>query len=269
MQGAAAKPAAERAVDCRIAEREQHAAFARGCRLQRGKFCRHLPDQFESRNGFRTWINAPAGIAIGGKALFDIGDAIPLAIDDRLRIEFRVGVSPFIQSVDEVFRVAQYCSCKDPGIVGHGQAVGDPFEDVQPGDLPTAVDDLIQPSLADTGGGGEPGLAHPRVLLHQVQQGPGVALAERLPGESILYLGDTARVPYGNKSAATVRRYAEIAARFLIERHVKALLIACNTASAYAIDALTSSSSVPVLGAVGASFSLAGGAAALRSVSAT
>jgi glutamate racemase len=76
------------------------------------------------------------------------------------------------------------------------------------------------------------------------------ALIERLPGESILYLGDTARVPYGNKSAATVRRYAEIAARFLVERRVKALLIACNTASAYAIDALSASSTVPVLGAV-------------------
>jgi glutamate racemase len=76
------------------------------------------------------------------------------------------------------------------------------------------------------------------------------ALTERLPAESILYLGDTARVPYGNKSAATVRRYADNAARFLVEREVKALLIACNTASAYAIDALSASSPVPVLGAV-------------------
>jgi glutamate racemase len=75
------------------------------------------------------------------------------------------------------------------------------------------------------------------------------ALCERLPGESILYLGDTARVPYGNKSAATVTRYAENAARFLLSRDVKALLIACNTASAYAIEALQRLP-VPVLGAV-------------------
>ncbi len=76
------------------------------------------------------------------------------------------------------------------------------------------------------------------------------AVRERLPNESILYLGDTARVPYGNKSAATVRRYAEIAARFLLTREVKLLLIACNTASAYAIETLRETMPVPVLGAV-------------------
>ncbi len=76
------------------------------------------------------------------------------------------------------------------------------------------------------------------------------AVRERLPNESILYLGDTARVPYGNKSAATVRRYAENAARFLLDRQVKLLLVACNTASAYAIDTLTETMPVPVLGAV-------------------
>jgi glutamate racemase len=76
------------------------------------------------------------------------------------------------------------------------------------------------------------------------------AVAGRSPAHSIVYLGDTARVPYGSKSATTVRRYAEIAARFLLARNVDLLLIACNTASAYAIDALTESSPVPVLGAV-------------------
>jgi len=76
------------------------------------------------------------------------------------------------------------------------------------------------------------------------------ALQERLPRESILYLGDTARVPYGNKSAATVTRYAENAARFLVERQVKMLLIACNTASAYAVESLSATMPVPVLGAV-------------------
>ena len=76
------------------------------------------------------------------------------------------------------------------------------------------------------------------------------AVRERLPQESILYLGDTARVPYGSKSAATVKRYADNAARFLLARDVKMLLIACNTASAYAIDALIATVPVPVIGAV-------------------
>ena len=76
------------------------------------------------------------------------------------------------------------------------------------------------------------------------------AIEERLPRHSIVYLGDTARVPYGNKSAQTVRRYADNAARFLLARNVDLLLIACNTASAYAIDALAEWSPVPVLGAV-------------------
>jgi glutamate racemase len=76
------------------------------------------------------------------------------------------------------------------------------------------------------------------------------AVMRALPEESILYLGDTARVPYGNKSAATVRRYAENAARLLLQRDVKALLVACNTASAYAVDALGAALPVPVLGAV-------------------
>jgi glutamate racemase len=76
------------------------------------------------------------------------------------------------------------------------------------------------------------------------------AVEARLPGHSIVYLGDTARVPYGNKSAHTVRRYADNAARFLLARNVDLLLIACNTASAYAIDALCAWSPVPVLGAV-------------------
>jgi hypothetical protein len=68
-----------------------------------------------------------------------------------------------------------------PGIIGHGQPAGDPFHDVEPGDPPAPVDDLIQPSLADAGGGREPGLAYPGVFLHQAQQGPGGTLAERMP----------------------------------------------------------------------------------------
>ena len=64
------------------------------------------------------------------------------------------------------------------------------------------------------------------------------ALRERLPHESYIYLGDTARLPYGTKTGETVIRYALQAAGALVEQHIKALVIACNTASAYAIPAL-------------------------------
>lgn len=76
------------------------------------------------------------------------------------------------------------------------------------------------------------------------------ALRERLPQESILYLGDTARVPYGNKGAQTIRHYAINAANLLVERGVKALVIACNTASAYGLEALLERLNVPVLGVI-------------------
>lgn len=64
------------------------------------------------------------------------------------------------------------------------------------------------------------------------------ALAEILPNEELLYLGDTARLPYGTKSAATVSRYAIQASRVLVDRGVKLLVVACNTASALALDDL-------------------------------
>jgi glutamate racemase len=76
------------------------------------------------------------------------------------------------------------------------------------------------------------------------------SLAERLPSEELFYLGDTARVPYGSKSASTVRRYAQMSTRFLLERGVKMIVIACNTASAYALDTLRAEVGVPLLGAV-------------------
>ena len=60
------------------------------------------------------------------------------------------------------------------------------------------------------------------------------AMRERMPDENYLYLGDTARVPYGPKSPETVRRYAREAAGFLHDRGIKALVIACNTATAHA-----------------------------------
>ena len=64
------------------------------------------------------------------------------------------------------------------------------------------------------------------------------ALHARLPGEDFVYLGDTARVPYGTKSAESVTRYALQASRLLVERGVKLLVVACNTASAVALPAL-------------------------------
>ena len=76
------------------------------------------------------------------------------------------------------------------------------------------------------------------------------ALRSVLPGEDITYLGDTARVPYGSKSPRTVERYALACQQFLLDREVKLVLIACNTASATALPALAAASPVPVIGAV-------------------
>ena len=75
-------------------------------------------------------------------------------------------------------------------------------------------------------------------------------IAEALPGESLVYLGDTARVPYGSKSAATVERYARACAALLMERNVKMLVVACNTASAFALPLLQASLEIPVVGVV-------------------
>jgi len=71
-----------------------------------------------------------------------------------------------------------------------------------------------------------------------------------LPGESILYFGDTARVPYGTRSPVTVRRYAREAAAFLLERGIKLLVVACNTATAHACEELTRLLSIPVVGVI-------------------
>jgi glutamate racemase len=76
------------------------------------------------------------------------------------------------------------------------------------------------------------------------------ALRKALPGEDIVYLGDTARVPYGSKSPRTVEKYSLTCQRFLLDRGVKLVLIACNTASANALPALREASPVPVIGAV-------------------
>lgn len=87
-------------------------------------------------------------------------------------------------------------------------------------------------------------------------------LRRRLPAEEFVYLGDTARLPYGTKSADTVRRYALNATAHLLDEGLKLLVIACNTASAEALDAVTEASPVPVVGVVepGARAAIATGA---------
>jgi glutamate racemase len=76
------------------------------------------------------------------------------------------------------------------------------------------------------------------------------AVQELLPCEDILYLGDTARLPYGSKSPETIRQFADEDARFLLSRGVKAIVVACNTATAHALPALRQQYRVPVIGVI-------------------
>lgn len=76
------------------------------------------------------------------------------------------------------------------------------------------------------------------------------ALHERLPNERFVYLGDTARVPYGTKSLATVERYAVENSKFLEAHGIKLLVVACNTASALALPAIRNAVKVPVIGVI-------------------
>ena len=71
-----------------------------------------------------------------------------------------------------------------------------------------------------------------------------------MPDEDIIYFGDTARVPYGGKSITVIRRFAAEIARFLEEQNVKLIVIACNTASALALDSLRQEVDVPVIGVI-------------------
>ncbi len=76
------------------------------------------------------------------------------------------------------------------------------------------------------------------------------ALHRRLPGEDMVYFGDTARVPYGTKGESTVRAFARQDAGLLVEKGVKLVVVACNTASAFALDHLRETLPVPVLGVI-------------------
>jgi glutamate racemase len=75
-------------------------------------------------------------------------------------------------------------------------------------------------------------------------------IMRQLPHESLIYFGDTARVPYGPKSPDTVRRYSREISAFLIEQGVKAIVVACNTATAHALPTLRDELPVPVIGVV-------------------
>ncbi|HEX6160643.1 MAG TPA: glutamate racemase [Thermoanaerobaculia bacterium] len=75
-------------------------------------------------------------------------------------------------------------------------------------------------------------------------------IARVLPHEPLIYLGDSARVPYGTKSPATIVRYSLEAARHLLERDIKMLVVACNTATAAALPALQEKLPIPVIGVV-------------------
>ncbi len=72
----------------------------------------------------------------------------------------------------------------------------------------------------------------------------------QIPNEKVIYFGDTARVPYGNKTKETVTKYALQIVRFMKTQHVKAIVVACNTASAYALDEIEQEIDVPVIGVV-------------------
>ncbi|GIW48699.1 MAG: glutamate racemase [Caloramator sp.] len=71
-----------------------------------------------------------------------------------------------------------------------------------------------------------------------------------LPYEDIVYFGDTARVPYGSKSQETITKFAKQNSRFLLSKDVKAIVIACNTASALALEELNSEFNVPIIGVI-------------------
>ncbi|WP_353266378.1 glutamate racemase [Gemmatimonas sp.] len=76
------------------------------------------------------------------------------------------------------------------------------------------------------------------------------AVMQRLPAESLIYVGDSARVPYGPKSPDTVRRYALQIGQWLLDQQVKCIVVACNTATAHALPWLQAELPVPVIGVI-------------------
>src|SRR5258707_5788977 len=76
------------------------------------------------------------------------------------------------------------------------------------------------------------------------------ALTDALPGEDFIYLGDTARLPYGTKSNEVIIRYSKENTEFLLAKGIKLLVVACNTSSAVALDAIAHDTTVPVVGVI-------------------
>lgn len=77
-------------------------------------------------------------------------------------------------------------------------------------------------------------------------------IMRQMPDERLIYFGDTARLPYGSKSKKTVIRYSEQIIRFLRTKEVKAIVIACNTASSFALDAVRKNEDIPIIGVINA-----------------
>ena len=75
-------------------------------------------------------------------------------------------------------------------------------------------------------------------------------IMRQIPNERLVYFGDTARVPYGNKSKETITKYSKQIIRFLKTQNVKAIVVACNTASAYALDEIEKELDIPIIGVV-------------------
>ena len=75
-------------------------------------------------------------------------------------------------------------------------------------------------------------------------------IMRQIPNERLVYFGDTARVPYGNKSKETITKYSKQIIRFLKTQNVKAIVVACNTASAYALDEIEQELDIPIIGVV-------------------
>ena len=75
-------------------------------------------------------------------------------------------------------------------------------------------------------------------------------IIRQLPSENVIYFGDTARVPYGSKSKQTVLKFSKQISRFLMTKQVKAIVVACNTASALALEELQKEIDIPVIGVV-------------------
>lgn len=75
-------------------------------------------------------------------------------------------------------------------------------------------------------------------------------IMRQLPGENLIYFGDTARVPYGTKSKGTVLKYSRQIVHFLMTKEVKAIVVACNTASALALEEIKQEIDIPIIGVV-------------------